>query len=107
STAQHSTAQHSTAQHSTAQHLENLFQKVPAPGTLFHTLRFIAHPGNPTHRPQLIRHSGAGRNPAVLFKAPLGFVLTTQAHFFFNWIPACAGMTLLNSSNLFPPFRLN
>ncbi|MBU0621044.1 MAG: hypothetical protein KJ795_04290 [Gammaproteobacteria bacterium] len=38
------------------------------------------------------RHSGAGRNPALLFKMLLGFVLAAQA-IFYDWIPACAGMT--------------
>ena len=38
------------------------------------------------------RHSGAGRNPAVLFKMPLGFVLAAQV-LSYDWIPAFAGMT--------------
>jgi hypothetical protein len=42
----------------------------------------------------LIRHSGEGRNPAVLFNMPLVFVLATQG-IFYNWIPAYAGMTKL------------
>jgi hypothetical protein len=38
------------------------------------------------------RHSGAGRNPAVLFDMSLDFVLATQV-LLFDWIPAYAGMT--------------
>jgi hypothetical protein len=40
----------------------------------------------------ICRHSGAGRNPVVLFNVPLGFVLATQV-LFYDWIPAYAGMT--------------
>jgi hypothetical protein len=39
-----------------------------------------------------IRHSGAGRNPAVVFNMPLFFVLAAQ-ELFDDWIPASAGMT--------------
>jgi len=39
----------------------------------------------------MTRHSGVGRNPAVLFNMPLGFVLAAQGDFIFDWIPAYAG----------------
>ncbi len=42
----------------------------------------------------LIRHSGAGRNP-VWKKTPLRSKDKTQRHVEQNrWIPACAGMTM-------------
>jgi hypothetical protein len=40
----------------------------------------------------LSRHSGAGRNPVLLFNMHLFFVLLRR-FFSICWIPACAGMT--------------
>jgi hypothetical protein len=39
------------------------------------------------------RHSGAGRNPAVLFNMSFDFVPALRGNFVIDWIPACAGMT--------------
>jgi hypothetical protein len=43
--------------------------------------------------PAPTRHSGVGRNPAILSNMPLVFVLATQGNYLYDWIPAYAGMT--------------
>jgi hypothetical protein len=43
----------------------------------------------------LLRHSGAGRNPAGLFNKHLACVPRCGS-LFSDWIPACAGMTVVH-----------
>ncbi len=44
------------------------------------------------------RHSRVGGNPAILFNMPLGFVFASE-ELFYEWIPACAGMTNCNGED--------
>jgi hypothetical protein len=48
------------------------------------------------------RHSGEGRNPALLFKMQLGFVPLCGSYFS-DWIPAFAGMTVVHKSDSATP----
>jgi hypothetical protein len=48
--------------------------------------------------PLIIRHSGVGRNPAILLKKALP--LLRKELFFLNWIPAYAGMTKFELSEV-------
>ena len=43
----------------------------------------------------MIRHTGEGRCPVVLFNMELGFVLAKQGANLNDWIPAFAGITNL------------
>jgi hypothetical protein len=45
----------------------------------------------------MLRHSGAGRNPANTISPRSGQdkgIVPLRGKFFNNWIPACAGMTV-------------